>query len=134
MLRQSSIKGKSAKGQLKYKKLAKQQKEALESYTEGLGYESGLALTAAKKVVTNSPAIKEQNPKGTKQEEWRCKYYHPLFYNYLGHKDAQSKQCGIKCKTEAEIVAVQNAIFEEAAKIELDKHGTSLSKYKIYYC
>ena len=63
--RESSIEGKSRRGKRKYKKLYDHQKAALESYKEGLGYESGLALSAAAKVLKSSPKFKARNPPGT---------------------------------------------------------------------
>ena len=54
-VRERSIEGKSRRGKRKYKKLSDHQKAALESFKEELGYESGLALSAAAKALKSSP-------------------------------------------------------------------------------
>ena len=56
--RESSIEGKPRKSKLKYAKLSRLQKDALKSFKKGLGYESGLALSAVAKVLENSPEFK----------------------------------------------------------------------------
>ena len=46
--REATPEGKKRKAKAKYEKFADSHKEALDSYSEGLGYESGIALTATK--------------------------------------------------------------------------------------
>ena len=116
-----SINGKATKSRLKYEKLAKLQRDAMDSYKSGLGYESGLALAAAVKSVKNSPMMtKQRNPPGTPKEKLRCKYHHPNFCAKLGHRDARSHDCEMKYKSTKERNEAEKIIFHEAVQKELE--------------
>ena len=55
IITEKSKEGKMRKSDLKYKKIAKLQQEALDSYSAGLDYESSLALATAVKQIKDSP-------------------------------------------------------------------------------
>ena len=61
MTREQSKEGKIRKRYGKYKIFAVAQQEALDLYSTGLGYQSGLALLAAIEEIKDSPV--ERNPK-----------------------------------------------------------------------
>ena len=73
------------------------QQHAVDSHSAGLGYESGLALASAIKIIKDAPITR--NPNGTPKNLWRCKYHHPKYCDVLGHNDAKSPFCKMKQKT-----------------------------------
>ena len=82
-----------------------------------IGYESGIAVTLAKK---NLPKQKDRNPKGTPADQLRYPFY-PMYCNRLGHKDARSKQCQMHGKEKKERDAAKKAIEGEAIKNEIER-------------
>ena len=115
--REQSKEGKMRKSDGKYKKFNKAQQEALDSYSAGLGYESGLALSAAIKEIKDSPV--ERNPKGTPKEKLRCKYHHADYCDVLGHSDARSPFCKMKMLNVSERKAIEKIIFKETIERQL---------------
>ena len=115
--KEQSIEGEKSKADGKYTKFAKAQKEALDSHSAGLSYESGLALAAAVKQVKNLQGVR--NPKGTPVDKMRCKFHHPRYCNVLGHSSAASPLCKMKEVSAAERLVVEKAIMKEAVDREL---------------
>ena len=101
----------------KYKKFNTAQQEALDSYSAGLGYESGIALSAAIKQLKDAPI--ERNPKGTPKEKLRYQYHHDDYCDVLGHSDARSPFCKMKKLNVSERKAIEKIIFKETIERQL---------------
>ena len=125
-IQEQSKQGKMKKSSGKYAKYASAQKQALDSHSAGLGYESGLALASAIKKIKDAPITR--NPKGTPKNLWRCKYHHPKYCDVLGHKDAKSPFCKMKQKNVSDRVAAEKYIFKELVDRQLEI-SDSIRKY-----
>ena len=106
---QSSKEGKVRRNQVKYEKTNNACKTQRDAYKEGMFYESGVAISLAKKTVKTVP----RNSKDTPNDQWRCSYYHPLYCTTLGHKDCRSLQYGMKKKSKEERAAALKVILDE---------------------
>ena len=84
---QRSIKGKKSRSERKYDEFNKATKDWENLQVDRIGYESGIAVTPAKKKL---PKAKDRNPKGTPKDQLRCPFYH-MYCKLLGHQDTRSK-------------------------------------------
>ena len=67
---------------------------------------------------------------GTPRAQWRCIYY-PKYCSNLGHKDARSKECGMKTMSKAERDAAKKCILADAVEQEMrDNPQTSTYRWQ----
>ena len=107
------------RGEKKCKKLNKAHEEWIKQQRTGEGYQSGIAVAVAL-AKKNLPDPAERNPEGTPKAQCRC-IYHPTFCNKLGHKDARSKECGMKSSSKAEKEAAKKSMLADALAEEMKK-------------
>ena len=93
----------------------------------GLTYESGIALAGAKRRVKEKD--KHRNPPGTKKEDLRCPYYHPLFCDVKGHTSMASAACKMKGKSKNEVKSAKAIIAGDMLKNQLLEDSEKSSKY-----
>jgi len=118
----------SWKKQTKSRQAAKQNdahKTQLDAYKEGTFYESGVAMSLAKKTLKAVP----RNPDGTPADEWKCPYYHPLYCTELGHSSCGNKRCGMKLKSKVERAAALKIINAEQIEEEVKRNATFAGTY-----
>ena len=127
---QKTKEGKKLRGEKKYEKLNKATEDWQEQQRTGEGYQSGIAvaMALAKK---NLPDPAERNPEGTPKAQWRCIYY-PKYCSNLGHKDARSKECGMKTKSKEERDAAKKCILAEAVEQEMRENPQNSTYRKVY--
>ena len=122
---QRSKEGKIRRSQSKTAKQNDAHKTQLDAYKEGTFYESGVAMSLAKKTLK---AV-ARNPKGTPPGQWRCPYYHPLYCTLLGHSSCGSTACGMKLKSKVERAAALKVITAEQIEEEVKLNATFVGTY-----
>ena len=99
----------------KYNNAFKKQREGHE---KGLGYQPGIAASAAKK---NLPAAAALYPKGKPKSQLRCPYYHPSYCTLMGHRDARTEGCTMHGKSKEVKDAATKVIMAELISIEVSR-------------
>ena len=93
-----------------------------------LGYESGITIAAAVKLVKNlSSQTTKKDPEGTSKEQWCYKYYHVDYCRVLGHKTARLLVCGMNKKSATERESAAAVLFKDVVSIELKKTCLNVS-------
>ena len=122
---QRTKEGKKKRSQAKYAKQNDAHKTQLDSYKEGMFYESGVAVALAKRTLKTVA----RNPKGTPDDQLKCSYYHPSYCNMLGHKSCGSPLCGMKKKSKEERASALKIILAEQVDLEVKKNAVLLGTF-----
>ena len=107
--RAATKEGKSRRSKKRREKLKRAQELDKEAQKVGLAYESGIALSEAKKAVNEELANAKRNPPGTPKDKWKCLFFHPNYCQVVGHKTTRSLECAMHNKSkEDRDIAMKN--------------------------
>ena len=115
-VRSQTIEGKTVRSTTKYENLAQGHKAQMNDLMKGDVYESGIAVSAARKTLKAAP----KRNKGPK-ETWTCIYYHPDYCTVKAHKDCRSPLCLMKLRSKEEREAALKVIENEKIEQEVMK-------------
>ena len=110
--RAATKEGKRKRSASRHKKLNDAHKQDTADFKKGFSYESGVALAAAKKTAKHKLTNAFRNPKNTTPDRMKCKFFHPLYCQKLGHKTCNNKECAMFGKTKAERDEAESKILQ----------------------
>ena len=111
---QKTTTGKKRRRDGEYTRNNKRHAAQMHDLKTGKTYGAGVALATAKKVATKETSAAERNPQGTRLEDWKCPYFHPLYCTVRGHKSMANDQCGVHGKSKEELKSILAIIKADA--------------------
>ena len=114
-----SNEGKSRRSRRRHDKLKQELQRDMQDQKKGMQYESGVALRCAQTQSKSKLTHKNRNPTGTPKDKLRCKYWHPMFCQKVGHSTSTSSDCFMYRKSVEERDAATLRIMEDHIETEL---------------